>query len=76
MNCVIRRASPKPVMHSSTQVSWVCSGTCDCRKIAERSASMPIAISWAAQRTNRSRSTFGSWGTVSECRSAMKKNGW
>ena len=27
LNWVIRRASPKPVRHCSTQPSWACSGT-------------------------------------------------
>ena len=48
LNCVIRRASPNPVRHCSTQASSACSGMCDCTKIAERSGSMPIAISCAA----------------------------
>ena len=76
LNWVIRRASPKPVRHCSTQPSWACAGIWLWTKIAERSGSMPIASSWAAARRVRSRSTFGSCSTVIACRSAMKKNGW
>ena len=76
LNCVIRRASPKPVRHCSTQPSWAWAGTWLCTKIADRSGSMPIATSWAAARSVRSRSTRGSCSTVMACRSAMKKNGW
>ena len=43
MNCVIRRASPKPVRHCSTQPSWACAGIWLCTKIDDRSGSMPIA---------------------------------
>ena len=59
LNCVIRRASPKPVRHCSTQPSWAWAGTWDCTKIAERSGSIPIASSCAAARRVRSRSSFG-----------------
>ena len=76
LNCVIRRASPKPVRHWSTQLSCECSGIWLCTKIAERSGSMPIASSWAAARRVRSLSCFGSCSTVIACWSAMKKNGW
>ena len=76
LNCVIRRASPKPVRHCSTQPSWACAGIWLCTKIAERSGSTPIASSWAAARRQRSRSTLGSCSTVIACMSAMKKNGW
>ena len=76
LNCVIRRASPKPVRHCSTHDSWACAGIWLCTKIADRAGSMPIASSWAAARSVRSRSTLGSCSTVMACRSAMKKNGW
>ena len=75
LNWVIRRASPKPVRHCSTQAAWACAGTWLWMKIADRCGSMPIASSWAAARRVRSRSAFGSCSTVIACRSAMKKNG-
>ena len=52
LNWVIRRASPKPVRHCSTQPSWACAGIWLCTKIAERSGSMPIAtqLGGGAQR--------------------------
>ena len=75
LNWVIRRASPKPVRHWSTQESWAWAGIWLCTKIADRAGSMPIATSWAAARRVRSRSTLGSCSRVIACRSAMKKNG-
>ena len=50
LNWVIRRASPKPVRHCSTQPSWAWAGIWLCTKIAERAGSMPMASSWAAAR--------------------------
>ena len=75
LNCVIRRASPKPVRHCSTQDSWACAGIWLCTKIADRAGSMPMATSCATARRVRSRSTLGSCSTVMACRSAMKKKG-
>ena len=48
LNWVIRLASPKPVRHSSTQDSWVCSGTWLCTNSVQRSGSRPAASSCAA----------------------------
>ena len=75
LNCVIRRASPKPVRHSSTHAACVCAGTWLCTKIVARSGSTPAARSCATETRVRSRSSFGSCGIVIECRSATKKNG-
>ena len=49
LNCVIRLASPKPVMQLSTQASWACSGTWDCTNSVQRSGSRPSASSCAAE---------------------------
>src|ERR1043165_9503637 len=48
LNCVMRPASPKPVMHCSTQVSWEYSATWLCTKSTERAGSIPAARNWAA----------------------------
>jgi hypothetical protein len=47
LNCVIREASPNPVMHCSSQDSWVCSGTWLCTKTVAFAGSIPAASSWA-----------------------------
>ena len=47
LNCVIRDASPKPVMHCITQPSWACSGTWLCTNRVETSGSTPAAMIWA-----------------------------
>ena len=60
LNWVIRRASPNPVRHCSTQPAWACAGTWLCTKIDDRFGSMPMARSWAAARRVRSRSSLGS----------------
>ncbi len=72
LNCVIRLASPNPVMQPSTQPSWACSGTCDWTNRVDRSGSMPAASSCATERRVRSRSCFGSYSTVIACRSTTQ----
>ncbi len=67
LNCVIRLASPNPVMQESTQASWACSGTCDWTKSVQTWVSSPSASSCAAATRLRSRSTFGSWPAVMAC---------
>ncbi|CAM5595721.1 hypothetical protein STENM327S_03893 [Streptomyces tendae] len=69
LNCVIRDASPKPVMQFISQPSWACSGTWLCTNRVQRSGSRPAARSWAAATRVFSRSCFGSCGTVIACRS-------
>ncbi len=73
LNCVIRLASPKPVIVFSTHASSACAGTCDCTNIVERSGSIPAAMYCAARVRVCCRSTFGSCGTVIACRSTMQK---
>lgn len=72
LNWVIRLASPKPVMHPSTQASCACSGTCDWTNSALRSGSMPTAKSCAAATRVRCRSTAGSCPAVIACRSTTQ----
>lgn len=72
LNCVIRLASPIPVMQDITQASWACSGTCDWTNSVDRSGSIPAASSCAADRRVRSRSAFGSYSTVIACRSTTQ----
>ena len=69
LNCVIRDASPKPVMQFITQPSWACSGTWLWTKRVHRSGSSPAASSWAAASRVLARSSAGSCGTVIACRS-------
>jgi hypothetical protein len=72
LNWVIRLASPKPVMHSSTHESRACSGTWLCTKIVLRSGSTPRAIICAAADRVFWRSSAGSCGSVIACRSTTQ----
>ena len=72
LNCVIRDASPKPVMQLSAQASWACSGTWDCTSRVERSGLMPAAMYWAAVTRVRWARAAGSCSAVMACRSATK----
>ena len=72
LNCVIRLASPNPVMQPSTHSSCACSGTCDWTNTVHRAGSSPSARSWAAALRVRAASVFGSCSTVIACRSGTK----
>ena len=72
LNCVIRLASPNPVMQPSTHCSSACSGTCDWTNTVHRAGSNPNARSWATPLRVRAASVFGSCSTVSACRSGTK----
>ena len=50
LNCVMRLASPKPVMVLSTHASSACAGTCDCTKSVDRRGRRPAAMYCAAVR--------------------------
>ena len=73
LNCVMRLASPKPVIVFSTQASCACAGTCDCTNSVERSGSMPAAMYCATSERVWPRSVAGSCGTVMACRSTTEK---
>ncbi len=72
LNWTIRLASPNPVMHSSIQVSSVCSGTWLCTNTVQRSGSSPAPNNCAAAILVRWRSTGGSCGRVIACRSTTQ----
>ena len=70
--CVIRFISPIAVWQASTQPSSACWLTWLWQNTAEVSGSTPPAMNCAAVTRVRRRSTSGSVGTVSACRSATK----
>ena len=72
LNCVMRLASPKPVMVLSTQASSACAGTCDCTNRVDRSRSTPAARYWAAVRRTFACRAAGSCCTVIACRSTTQ----
>ncbi len=72
LNCVIRLASPKPVMQPSTHASWACSGAWLCTNTVLRAGSTPAARYCAAVRRVRWRSTSGATSTVMACRSTTQ----
>ena len=72
LNWTIRLASPKPVMHDSTQASSACSATWLCTNTMDRSGSSPAANIWAAAILVRRRRSAGCCGTVMACRSTTQ----
>ena len=68
----MRLSSPSGVTLLSSQLSSACSITSAWRKRMQRSGSSPAAISVAAVSYVRSRSSAGSYGTVTACRSTMQ----
>ena len=68
----MRLSSPTAVTLESSQASSVCSSTSPWRNRMQRSGSSPAAIRIAVVSYTRSRSSAGSYGTVTACRSTMQ----
>ena len=72
LNCVMRCSSPIDAVHSSSQVSRVCSATWLWTNSVHTSGSSPQATSIVAIASVLFRSSTGSWGSVSEWRSTTQ----
>src|SRR3954451_22579570 len=69
----MRDSSPNDAVHSSSQLSWTCSGTWLCTNTVQISGSRPDAMRIMATSSVLRLSSSGSWGIVSAWRSTTQK---
>src|SRR4051794_21889700 len=73
LNWVMRDSSPNDAVHSSSQLSWACSGTWLCTNSVQMSGSRPDAMRIMATSSVLRCSSAGSWGIVRAWRSTTQK---